>query len=101
MGHYNSVRHEHLLICTRGSCKPDIPKLVDSVQSIERSKKHSQKPEEFYTIIENLYDHGRKLELFARGRRKGWDFDGNEVQSEPPSPDLRAGWASVSMVSAS
>jgi N6-adenosine-specific RNA methylase IME4 len=23
MGHYNSVRHELLLICTRGSCQPD------------------------------------------------------------------------------
>ena len=24
-GHYVSVRHEHLLICTRGSCTPDRP----------------------------------------------------------------------------
>ncbi len=80
MGHYNSVRHELLLICTKGSCKPDVPKLVDSVQSIERLK-HSQKPHEFYKIIEGLYDHGRKLELFSRTTRKGWDMDGNE-QSE-------------------
>lgn len=79
MGHYNSVRHEFLLICTRGSCKPDVPKLIDSVQSIERSNKHSQKPEEFYTIIDGLYDHGRKLELFSRQKRAGWDFDGNEL----------------------
>ena len=35
MGHYNSVRQELLLICTKGSCKPDVPKLVDSVQTIE------------------------------------------------------------------
>jgi N6-adenosine-specific RNA methylase IME4 len=79
MGHYNSVRHELLLICTRGSCKPDVPKLIDSVQSIERSNKHSQKPQEFYEIIESLYDHGRKLELFCREKREGWDADGNEV----------------------
>jgi hypothetical protein len=45
------------------------------------------KPEKFYGIIENLYDHGRMLELFARDRREGWDFDGNEVRSEPlPEP---------------
>jgi N6-adenosine-specific RNA methylase IME4 len=80
MGHYNSVRHEFLLICVRGSCKPDIPKLVDSVQSIKRSKKHSQKPEEFYKIIETMYDHGRKLELFSRKPRDGWDADGNEAE---------------------
>jgi len=80
MGHYNSVRHELLLISTKGSCKPDIPKLVDSVQSIERSNKHSEKPEEFRTIIDSLYDHGRRLELFHRGKPpEGWDAEGNEV----------------------
>lgn len=78
MGHYNSVRHELLLVCTKGSCKPDVSKLVDSVQSIER-KQHSEKPEEFRKIIENLYDHGRKLELFSRKISEGWDSDGNEI----------------------
>lgn len=85
MGHYNSVRHELLLICTRGSCTPDVSELIDSVQTIERSKKHSQKPLEFCGIIERLYDHGRKLELFARDHRDGWDSEGNEVQSEQAS----------------
>jgi N6-adenosine-specific RNA methylase IME4 len=33
---------------------------------------------EFYKIIEGLYDHGRKLELFSRNKREGWDMDGNE-----------------------
>jgi N6-adenosine-specific RNA methylase IME4 len=81
MGHYNSVRHELLLICTRGSCKPDIPTLIDSVQVIERAEKHSEKPKEFYRIIEGMYDHGRKLELFARHARDGWDADGNELDN--------------------
>jgi N6-adenosine-specific RNA methylase IME4 len=70
MGFYNSVRHEHLLIATRGSCTPDNKKLFDSVQSIKRTE-HSKKPIEFYEIIEALYDHGRKLEIFARSGRKG------------------------------
>ena len=65
MGHYNSVRHEFLLVCTRGSCTPDVRKLFDSVQSIEKSKVHSQKPIEFYDIIEHLYIHGNKLEIFS------------------------------------
>jgi N6-adenosine-specific RNA methylase IME4 len=87
MGHYNSVRHEFLLICTRGSCKPDVSKLVDSVQSIERSKKHSQKPQEFREMIESLHDHGRKLELFRRGAAPaGWDVDGNEAHEGLPCP---------------
>ena len=77
MGHYNSVRHELLLICTRGSCEPDKQQLFDSVQSIERSDKHSQKPVEFYDIIETLYTHGRKLEIFPRTARDGWDVYGH------------------------
>jgi N6-adenosine-specific RNA methylase IME4 len=78
MGHYTSVRHEHLLIATKGSCTPDNLKLFDSVQSIERSKKHSEKPKEFYEIIETLYI-GKKIELFARNKREGWSGWGNEL----------------------
>jgi len=77
-GHYNSVRHELLLIATRGSCLPDAKKLVDSVQTIERSDKHSEKPEEFRQIIDTLYPHGRRIELFARKQVDGWEVWGNE-----------------------
>jgi N6-adenosine-specific RNA methylase IME4 len=86
VGYYNSVRHELLLICTRGKCLPDKkpegePMLIDSVQSIERSD-HSRKPEEFRTIIDNLYPSGKRIELFARKESVGWDTWGNEnVQS--------------------
>ena len=56
VGHYVSVRHEHLLICTRGSCTPspqDLTPMVDSVQTIKRGRRrHSEKPEEFRQIIE-------------------------------------------------
>ncbi|MFA7463228.1 MAG: MT-A70 family methyltransferase [Anaerovoracaceae bacterium] len=76
MGHYNSVRHEFLLICTRGSCTPDVVKLFDSVQSIERTE-HSKKPEEFRAIIDTLYTHGNKIELFARQPADGWEVWGN------------------------
>jgi N6-adenosine-specific RNA methylase IME4 len=78
-GHYNSVRHELLLVCTRGSCTPDVKTLIDSVQVIERSEKHSEKPQEFRDIVEMLYPHGKRLELFARHTVAGWDVWGNEV----------------------
>jgi N6-adenosine-specific RNA methylase IME4 len=83
VGFYNSVRAELLIIATRGSCTPDTGKLIDSVQTIERSDRHSEKPEEFYTIIDAMYDHGRKLELFSRKPRLGWDSDGNEADLKP------------------
>jgi len=79
MGHYNSVRHELLLVCTRGSCLPDVPKLFDSVVQVER-KAHSQKPEEFRTIIDTLYPNGKRIELFARTEAAGWDRWGNQAK---------------------
>ncbi|MCH8874973.1 ParB N-terminal domain-containing protein [candidate division KSB1 bacterium] len=79
-GHYNSVRHELLLVCTRGSCTPDNLKLFDSVQQIERTRVHSEKPEEFRKIIETLYTWGNKIELFARKRTSGWDVWGNQSE---------------------
>lgn len=79
MGHYNSVRHEFLLVCTRGSCTPENVKLFDSVQSIERTDKHSQKPEEFRKIIDTLYPSGRRIELFAREQSGGWEVYGNQL----------------------
>lgn len=78
-GHYNSVRHEFLLVCTRGSKTPDNTELYDSVQSIERSKVHSEKPEEFRNIIDDLYPSGSRLELFGRKKVDGWRVWGNEA----------------------
>ena len=77
MGHYNSVRHEMLLVCTRGACTPDVKKLFDSVVSIERTE-HSRKPEYFREIIDTIYTHGNKIELFSRTNVEGWDLFGNQ-----------------------
>jgi N6-adenosine-specific RNA methylase IME4 len=80
MGHYNSVRHEMLLIATKGNCTPDNKKLYDSVQSIERNNNHSEKPIEFLNIIDDLYNYGNKLEMFCRDIKKDkWYGWGNEI----------------------
>ena len=79
MGYYNSVRHELLLICVRGSCTPDVKKLFDTVITIERED-HSKKPEYFREIIETIYTHGNKIELFAREAPEGWDVFGNQIK---------------------
>jgi len=83
-GHYNSVRHEFLLICTRGSCLPESDELFDSVQTIKRSEVHSQKPERFREIIDTLYPYREdsrvdRIELFARTKVKNWDAWGDEI----------------------
>lgn len=78
-GHYNSVRHEFLLVCTRGSCTPDVNKLFDSVQTIERTDTHSEKPDEFRGIIDTIYPNGKRIELFARTKHDTWECYGNEL----------------------
>lgn len=82
-GHYVSVRHEFLLICTRGSCTPDQPvPMPDSVVVEPRSDEHSEKPESFRGLIERLYPLGRRLELFGRRPVDGWTVYGNQLSSD-------------------
>ena len=64
-GHYNSVRQECLLVCVRGSGVPDVPTQYDSVQVIARTG-HSEKPERFRELIDDLYPTGKRIALFAR-----------------------------------
>lgn len=78
VGHYVSVRHELLLICTRGSCLPDIDTLFPSVVTEKRGE-HSVKPETFRKMIDAMYPKGKRVELFARREVMGWDVWGLDV----------------------
>ena len=79
VGNYNAVQHELLLIATKGSCTPDNTQRFKSILTITKTRKHSEKPEEFRKIIETLYTYGNKIELFARKAIEGWEVYGNEV----------------------
>ena len=69
-----------LLICTRRSCRPDVHTLIDNVVAVEKSAVHSQKPERYREIIDLLYPHGPRIELFARGQvQEPWVTWGNEA----------------------
>ena len=46
----------------------------------ETVKRHSQKPECAYQMLEDMFPAANKLELFARNKRNGWDCWGNEVE---------------------
>jgi N6-adenosine-specific RNA methylase IME4 len=79
-GQYNSVRHELLFVATRGRCLPDNRKLYDSVVSVDKSSIHSQKPEAFREMIDDLYTWGPRIELFLRGGApEGWVGWGDEA----------------------
>ena len=79
MGHYARIRHEHLLIATRG--KPGVSAVhnLPSVISARRGK-HSVKPVGAYEYIEAMYPALSKLELFARNTRPGWTSWGDEAR---------------------
>lgn len=44
--------------------------------------KHSVKPDEARTRIEQLFGNTKRIELFARQKYEGWDAWGNEIQSD-------------------
>lgn len=81
VGNYVSVRHEFLLIATKGR-PPKVPKLVDSVYVEERAE-HSRKPTYFRDLIDELYPKGKRIELFMRGAAPdGWDGWGHEAEGK-------------------
>ncbi len=45
-----------------------------------KSMRHSAKPDEFYKLIEPLGE--RRIDIFARQERSGWDVWGNEVNGD-------------------
>lgn len=76
MGRIVRAEHETCLIATSG--RPDIKR--HDVRSIFEARvgRHSEKPDEFYDIVESLCD-GPYVELFARRQRAGWTCLGDEL----------------------
>jgi len=77
MGFYTRSGAELCLVATKGR---GLPRKSASVrQRVDApALRHSEKPVEVRTRIEQLYD-GSKLELFARATSPGWTSWGNEV----------------------
>lgn len=73
--------HEYLLYMYKEKLMPIEKSERGKIHTVftEQVKRHSQKPEEAYRIIERLYPSANKIELYARCEREGWDCWGNEV----------------------
>ena len=73
--------HEYLLYMYKGKLRPVANSERGKIHSVfsEPVQRHSQKPEISYEIINRLYPDERKLEMYSRLERKGWDAFGNEV----------------------
>ncbi len=70
---------EPILFCRRG--KLAVKRRCDRNWWGWPRGKHSQKPEEFQTVVESV-SPGPYLEMFARRKRPGWQSWGNEVASD-------------------
>lgn len=82
MGYHAIGKHELLLIGKKGKMSP--PGAQQRYQSVINASrgKHSKKPDDVYSIIEEAYPPSeyKLLELFARNKRPGWEVWGNETQ---------------------
>ena len=76
--------HEYMLYLYKEKLLPVAKEERGKIHSVftEQVKKHSQKPEIAYKIIERLYPNTKKLEVFARRKKQGWDVWGNEVECD-------------------
>lgn len=79
--------HEYLLYMYKGKLIPVATEERGKIHTVFREKvtSHSKKPEIAYEIIERLYPNLRKIEMYARNTRKGWDSFGNEINTESNS----------------
>lgn len=77
VGYYLRNNTEHCIFATRG--RPMVPEFKPlSTWFVWPRAKHSQKPEAFYDLVEQVSPAPR-VELFARRNRMLWDTWGNEA----------------------
>jgi len=71
--------HEHLLFGRIG--RVPVPAPADRMPSVIYAPrgKHSAKPAEAYSLIERHDRPGRRLEMFARNLRHGWEVWGDDI----------------------
>ena len=87
LGNYYRLTHEYLLLGTRGRAEfPEGQHGHRSVMQADREK-HSQKPEKFRQIVEQV-GNGPRLELFGRRKVPGWVAWGNEVERDQLRKDV-------------
>ncbi len=86
-GYYLKGQTEQLLFGVKGKLPPNDRKQTTLINA--KIRKHSQKPDEVYEIIEKISPKPY-LELFARNKRNGWDTWGNEVENDIdlPPPEI-------------
>lgn len=82
VGYWMRGQHELLYIGVRGDVSPpDADARRSSVFTADRGA-HSSKPEAVRTHIEKAHPDARKLEMFARDGKVGWELWGDETPDQ-------------------
>jgi site-specific DNA-methyltransferase (adenine-specific) len=87
IGYYTKSNAEVCLLGVKGQTLKPITNKISSV-IISPREAHSKKPEEARYRIEQLWGDRDRIELFARGKHRGWDCWGNEVANDVNLKDL-------------
>jgi N6-adenosine-specific RNA methylase IME4 len=83
VGFYFRSVSELLLFGTKGKLRTLGPGRRQTNIIVSQKRRHSEKPEEQYDIIESC-SPGPYLELFARSTRPGWTSWGDEIRRDAP-----------------
>jgi N6-adenosine-specific RNA methylase IME4 len=78
-GYWARNRHELLHIATRGRFPCPRPALFPDSVIIGQQREHSRKPDRVHDVIDTRLGHLRRVEMFARQPRAGWESWGNDV----------------------
>lgn len=81
IGNWFIHRTQTVLFGYNKKCKFPLERYKPNVVFTGVPKRHSEKPVEFYDLIERI-SPGPRLELFARTKRTGWSCWGNEVECD-------------------
>lgn len=81
-GYWFRNQHEILLVGTRGNVPA--PAMGTQIESLVDAPvgRHSEKPDQFYELIERYFPNLPKIELNARAARPGWDAWGYEAPEQ-------------------
>ena len=79
LGDWLRGQTEHCIVGTKGKPTVTLTNPTTLLQAPVRG--HSQKPDEFYALVEGLCPAPRYAELFQRTAREGWDGHGDEAHA--------------------
>lgn len=79
VGNWFVHRTQTMLFGYRTRCMFERARYRPNIITSGQPKRHSEKPEEAFALIEDVSGEPR-LELFARRKRQGWTAWGNEVE---------------------